>query len=250
MNRVRIHALIPAAGLSVRFGGTTLKQYAHLLGRPVIAHSIEAVMQHPAVSDVTVALAEDDGIYDELVRPLYPKVGTTTGGPSRARTVMNGLRHILRAEPGAEWVLVHDAARPCLPARCLDDLIRAGLGSPDGAILAIPVSDTIKRAGEDRAIDATVDRGGLWRAQTPQLFPLRRLSEALSAALEAADPPTDEAAAMERAGARPLLVMGARINFKITGPEDLAVAEALLRAQSPKERPNEAETADTDRTGL
>ncbi len=232
---VRIHALIPAAGLSVRFGGTTLKQYAHLLGKPVIAHSIEALSRHPAVAAVTVALAEDDGIFDALLGEQYPLVNTVTGGPSRAHTVLNGLRAIRAADPACEWVLVHDAARPCLPFDALDRLLQQGLQSDHGGLLAIPVSDTLKLATEDQHIQTTVDRSGLWAAQTPQLFRLDELLQAQTAALQFGLPPTDEAQALERAGGQPLLVTGSPLNIKITGPEDLALAEVILRHQA--ERP-------------
>lgn len=231
MSTPRIHALIPAAGLSVRFGGTTLKQYASLLGRPVISHSIEAVKHHPAVRGVTVALSEDDGIYDSLVRPLFPDVDTTLGGTSRAQTVMNGLRHILTMDPLADWVMVHDAARPCLDSDLVTDLVHACRDNPDGAILAVPVSDTVKKATADHRIAATVSRDNLWSAQTPQLFPIRKLTDALERALGDEQSPTDEASAMERVGAKPKLVMGSHFNVKITGPEDLALAETLLRHQ-------------------
>jgi len=227
-----VHALIPAAGRSVRFGGTTLKQYAHLLGQPVIAHSIEAVRRHEAVGGVTVALAPDDGIYDELVRPRYPGVQTVTGGESRAQSVMNGLDSILQQDPQCEWVLVHDAARPCLPMAALRELLTAGLASPHGAILAMPITDTLKRADEADCIEATVERARLWAAQTPQLFRCRELAATLREALAAGQPPTDEAAAIERTGVRPLLVRGPRTNIKITGPEDLALAEFILQRQS------------------
>ncbi len=229
MSTGRVHALIPAAGLSVRFGGTTLKQYAHLMGQPVIAHSIQAVRRHPAVDAVTVALAPDDGIYDELVRPLYPAVHTVAGGDSRARTVMNGLTSILEQDPNSEWVLVHDAARPCLPMDALRRLLATGLDSPAGAILAVPVRDTLKLADEEGRIRSTVPRERVWAAQTPQLFRTRELAENLEAALAAGESPTDEAAAMERAGVRPLLVEGSTDNIKITGPEDLMLAEFVLQ---------------------
>jgi 2-C-methyl-D-erythritol 4-phosphate cytidylyltransferase len=219
------------------------------LGRPVIAHSIEVIRHHPAVGKVTVALAEDDGIYNELVRPRYPDVGTTTGGPSRAQTVLNGVRHILASDPAAEWILVHDAARPCLPRKFLDALITAGLQSHDGAILAIPVSDTVKRADKGGRIEVTVSRKNLWRAQTPQLFPAQRLARALADALGDRDAPTDEAAAMERAGAHPKLVMGTQINIKITGPEDLVLAEALLRTFGSAAMEERREYAHADRAG-
>lgn len=228
----RIHALIPAAGQSVRFGGTTLKQYAHLLGQPVMAHSIEAVQKHPAVTGVTIALAPDDGIFDELIRPDYPHVSRVAGGGSRAQTVMNGLRYIQQNFPDCDWVLVHDAARPCLSASSLNDLIKLGVTSPGGAILAVPVGDTLKRADEAGYIDHTVDRATLWAAQTPQLFRLNLLATHLEYALSRGQDPTDEAATMEAAGLRPLLVRGASTNIKITGAEDLALAEFILRHQS------------------
>jgi 2-C-methyl-D-erythritol 4-phosphate cytidylyltransferase len=228
----RVDALIPAAGQSVRFGGTTLKQYAHLVGQPVIAHSIEAVRRHPAVASVTVALAPDDGIYDELVSSGYPEVHAAIGGDSRAETVLNGLKSILQRYPDSEWVLVHDAARPCLSIAALRRLLTAGLASEHGAILAVPVSDTLKRANSDGCIECTVDRNRFWAAQTPQLFRTRQLAAHLEAALAAGESPTDDAAAMERAGLHPLLVEGPRSNIKITGPEDLALAEFILQRQS------------------
>jgi 2-C-methyl-D-erythritol 4-phosphate cytidylyltransferase len=227
-----VHALIPAAGHSVRFGGTTLKQYAHLLGRPVIAHSIAAVSRHPAVGAVTVALAADDGIFEELVQPHFPAVRTVTGGDSRARSVMNGLAFILERDPDCEWVLVHDAARPCLDAAALGRLLAVGLVSEEGAILAVPVHDTLKLADDAGRIETTVDRSRYWAAQTPQMFRVRQLAASLAAALAAGESPTDEAAAMERAGARPLLVQGDPGNIKITGAQDLALAEFILQRQS------------------
>jgi 2-C-methyl-D-erythritol 4-phosphate cytidylyltransferase len=230
-----IHALIPAAGHSVRFGGTTLKQYAYLMGTPVIAHSIEALVWHERVSSVTVALAEDDGIFEELIRPHYPAVQTVAGGPSRAETVRNGLGHILERNPGSDWVLVHDAARPCLSRDALDRLLEAGLASESGAILAVRITDTLKVSDALGYIKKTLDRRRCWSAQTPQLFRLEELAENLDTALSAGEHPTDEAAAMERAGARPLLVEGQSTNIKITGTEDLALAEFILHRQSVRE---------------
>jgi 2-C-methyl-D-erythritol 4-phosphate cytidylyltransferase len=229
---VSLHALIPAAGHSVRFGGTTLKQYAHVLSMPVIAHTIEAITRHSAVRSVTVALAPDDGIFGELIRPRYPAVNTVTGGESRAQSVMNGLEFIRERYPDCDWVLVHDAARPCLSAAALRRLLDEGLNSETGAILAMPVSDTLKIADAHGRIESTVDRERYWAAQTPQLFPLEPLATNLAAALAAGETPTDEAAAMERAGVRPLLVAGATTNIKITGAEDLDLAQFILQRQS------------------
>jgi 2-C-methyl-D-erythritol 4-phosphate cytidylyltransferase len=235
VNGSRVHALIPAAGQSVRFGGTTLKQYAHLLGTPVISHSMAAVLRHGAVSSVTVALAEDDGIFDDLVRPGFPGVLTCTGGASRAQTVMNGVNFIASHHPDCEWVLVHDAARPCLSTADLARLLDHGLQSGSGAILAVPVNDTLKLADDAGYIEQTVDRERYWAAQTPQLFRIGVLREHLAAALAAGLTPTDEAQAMEQAGIRPLLVEGSTTNIKITGSEDLALAEFILQRQSVRE---------------
>jgi 2-C-methyl-D-erythritol 4-phosphate cytidylyltransferase len=146
--------------------------------------------------------------------------------------VLNGLESILQRNPSSEWVLVHDAARPCLPIAALRRLLTAGLASEHGAILAVPVSDTLKRANSDGCIESTVDRNHFWAAQTPQLFRTRQLAVHLEAALAAGESPTDDAAAMERAGLHPLLVEGPRSNIKITGPEDLALAEFILQRQS------------------
>lgn len=235
MNESRVHALIPAAGHSIRFGGTTLKQYAHLMGMPVMSHSISALIRHEKVGSVTVALAEDDGIFDELIRPKFPQVQTVTGGECRAQSVMNGLGFITRNIPDCDWVLVHDAARPCLSFSDLSRLLELGLSSTSGAVLAVPVNDTLKRANEQGCIESTIDRSLIWAAQTPQLFPIAPLQQNLLAALSAGEKPTDESSAMEAAGLNPLLVKGSVTNLKITSAEDLALAEFILQRQSLRE---------------
>jgi len=196
-----------------------------------MAHSIAAVVRHDAVESVTVALPPDDGIFEQLIRPLYPQVQTVTGGDSRAQTVMNGLGFIMERHPDCDWLLVHDAARPCLSPADLDRLLDAGLKSDAGAILAIPVNDTLKLADEKGFIEQTVDRSRYWAAQTPQLFRIGELGSNLESALAAGLKPTDEASAMELGGARPLLVEGSASNIKITGAEDLALADFILQRQ-------------------
>jgi 2-C-methyl-D-erythritol 4-phosphate cytidylyltransferase len=234
-----IHGLIPAAGQGQRFGSDTPKQYQLLAGRTVLAHSINAIASHPAVSGVTVVLAADDEQFHQ--RTVEDHIETAQGGASRAESVLNGLKSIRQRNYHCEWVLVHDAARPCLPPECLDRLVDQGLSHDDGAILAIPVPDTIKREGNDGCILATVDRSTLWAAQTPQLFPLDRLTIAIETMLRKNEVPTDEAAAMENSGARPLLVTGSTANIKITRPADLVIAEALLSIAG--------QDIDTDNTG-
>ncbi len=227
----RIHALLPAAGQSLRFGGTIIKQYASLHGEPVMAHSIAALQQHPAIVAITVAISADDGLYEELIRPGFPQLQTVHGGDCRARTVLNGLHWILQHDPDSDWVLVHDSARPCLPKDALDRLINQAESSGIGAILALPVSDTLKQANPQGRIAKTVERQLLWAAQTPQLFPLQELMASLTAALQFGPAPTDEAQAMERSGHPVQLVIGSADNIKITRPEDLAIAEAILLRQ-------------------
>jgi 2-C-methyl-D-erythritol 4-phosphate cytidylyltransferase len=262
LNWPKVHALIPAAGLSVRFGGTTLKQYASILGEPVMTLSIAAVKDHPAIYAVTVILARDDGIYNELLAPDLPDVDTAIGGKSRAESVHNGLQHILKTDPDAEWVLIHDAARPCLSRQSLTDLLNAVFHNRNckpneaGAILAIQLADTLKKATEQpielaqfrqqgtvnrehedppqsTVIQSTVSREGLWLAQTPQLFPIRLLAQLVSVSLRSGRPDhalhTDEASVMEAAGYYPRLVPGCPSNIKITGTKDLELAEAILQ---------------------
>jgi 2-C-methyl-D-erythritol 4-phosphate cytidylyltransferase len=228
MSTPKVHALIPAAGRGTRYGGAVLKQYLPVNGKAVLAHAIRAFQFHPMITGITVVLADDDQLFESAVGQLTAVVDTVTGGDTRAQSVRNGLQFITDSHPEDKWVLVHDGARPCLSAHSLDRLLEQGLQSPDGAILAMPVSDTLKRAGDEKEITDTVDRSGLWVAQTPQLFRVEALARAIDAAQEAGCELTDEASAMEFVGAKPKLVMGSVANIKITYPVDLAIAEALL----------------------
>ncbi|MFT5138741.1 MAG: 2-C-methyl-D-erythritol 4-phosphate cytidylyltransferase [Lysobacterales bacterium] len=230
--RAVVHALIPAAGCGQRFGGGHLKQYLRIAGRPVLAHTIDAIKQHPVISGITIVLAAGDNKFAELFDSDDFELRTVTGGSSRAESVLNGLQSIRNDLPEVEWVLVHDAARPCLPYSCLENLLEKGLAEPDGAILAIPVADTLKRSDSAGKITQTLDRRDLWCAQTPQLFPVDLLSSALATMLQNGETPTDEAQAMERMGAKPLMVMGSPANIKITWPEDVAIVEAWFAAEN------------------
>ena len=231
MNTPRVHALIPAAGSGTRFGGSVLKQYLPINGNTVLAHSIKALRFHPLITDITVILAKDDQWFESATGLLSTLVETIQGGETRAQSVRNGLRFIMSRFPDTDWVLIHDAARPCLPAESLDRLLEQGLQSPDGAILAVPVADTLKCEGDEAEIATTLDRFKLWAAQTPQLFPLGRLAEAIDAAHAKGCELTDESSAMEILGARPKLIMGSVANIKITHPGDLAIAQAWLQCQ-------------------
>ena len=224
-----VHALIPAAGHGSRYGGAVLKQYLPILGKPVLAHAIRLFQFHPMIAGITVVLAEDDRWFESAVGPLAAVVETVLGGDTRAQSVRNGLKFLADHHSDSDWVLVHDAARPCLSPVSLDRLLEQGMQTDDGAILAMPVGDTLKQAGDGQEIIATVDRNGLWAAQTPQLFRIGALADAIDAAQRDGHEITDEASAMEFVGAKPKLVMGSVANIKITHSSDLAIAEALLK---------------------
>ena len=228
MSTSQVHVLIPAAGRGQRYGGAMLKQYLPVCGKPVLAHSIKVFQFHPVVSSITVVLAEDDQWFESAVGLLAANVNTVTGGETRAQSVRNGLKFIADNYSNTDWVLVHDAARPCLSGSRLEKFLEQGLESAHGAILAVPIGDTLKRAGDSQEIIATVDRAGLWAAQTPQLFRVGVLANAIDVAQEAGHNLTDEASALEFVGIKPLLVMGSSANIKITHSSDLAIAEALL----------------------
>ena len=223
-----IWAVLPAAGRGSRFGGERPKQYLEVAGRPLIAHALDALLAHPGVAGVVVALAADDPLWpgwDEFAgRPLL----TCVGGDSRAASVLAALQVLPDAVRGDDFVLVHDAARPNLALADLEQLLERGRVDPVGAILAAPVRDTLKRAGDDGGIDGTEPRERLWRALTPQLFRRLQLTRALQSAAEAGVEVTDEAMALERQGLRPLLVEGREDNFKVTTPADLARFEFEL----------------------
>lgn len=222
-------AILVAAGRGTRMAAARPKQYLDLGGRPVLAWSLERLLATPWLAGVVVVLAADDADFERLPESRHPRLARATGGAERADSVRAGLARL--RELGAvddDRVYVHDAARPCVTAADLDAL-RAAAEGDDGALLAAPLADTIKRG--DDAVEATVPRDGLWRALTPQCFPLAALRAALEAARDAGFNVTDEASAMEHAGHRPRLVPAAADNLKITLPTDLPLAEAVLRSQ-------------------
>lgn len=227
----RYVALIPAAGSGSRMLAELPKQYALLAGRPLLQHAVFTLCAHPRISQVFVVLSPGDRRFatcdwsacGEKLVPLY------CGGDARAASVFNGLLAANDAIDGADWVLVHDAARPCLRAADIDRLIGAVGDGDAGGLLAVPVADTLKRAGAGGEVLQTVPRDRLWQAQTPQMFRYRALIEALRRSDIGAV--TDESSAVEQTGARPLLVAGSLTNLKVTYPEDLALAELILGRQ-------------------
>lgn len=228
----RYWAVIPAAGLGKRLGAGRPKQYLSLAGKPILAHTIDRLRQHPRLSGVVVVVSADDRFWPTLtLAPAKSRLMVTVGGAERCYSVLNGLLFLQACAHAEDWVLVHDAARPLLRQADVDALIDQLASHPVGGLLGIPVSDTIKRAAAEGDLHETVDRSQLWRAFTPQMFRLGMLTTALQQSLAAGGLVTDEAQAMERAGYRPRMVEGHGDNIKITRPEDLALAEYYLGQQ-------------------
>ena len=221
-------AVVPAAGRGTRFGSETPKQYLSIAGRPLIEHSLRSLLAHPLVDGVMVAISPDDpywGGWREMEgKPIY----TCRGGAERADSVLSALQALPAVVHEDRFVLVHDAARPCLRAVDLSRLLAMGEAHSIGAILAAPVRDTIKRSEDGQHIFGTEPREKLWRALTPQMFRRGGLIRAIEAAMRAGLNVTDEAMAMERLGFKPLLVEGSEDNIKVTTPSDLALAEFIL----------------------
>ncbi len=225
----RHFALVPAAGAGQRMGGQRPKQYLPLLGRPLIYHALAVLCGAAALRRVYVVLDVADtewGRHDWSalgpgLKPLF------CGGASRAETVRKGLRAIAGELQRDDWVLVHDAARPCLASWQLAALMGAVGESEVGGLLAVPVADTLKRADDRGHIAATIDRHGLWQAQTPQMFRYHLLRGALEGAREV----TDESSAIEALGLKPLLVAADGSNLKVTYPFDLQLAEWILKSR-------------------
>lgn len=229
----RYYAIVPAAGSGSRFGAETPKQYLPLLGQPLIWHTLAALCRHPRIDRVWVVISPDDAWWQQaewqgLWLALGPKLEVSAcGGATRAESVANGLQAASTAIGDEDWVLVHDAARPCLSATMLDRLIAELADDPVGGLLAVPVADTLKRADANQVVLETLPRDGLWQAQTPQMFRYGTLQAALARCREV----TDEAGAMEAAGYRPRLVKGEATNLKVTYPADLGLAEWILRGR-------------------
>ncbi len=215
-------------------GTSTPKQYLLLRGRPVILHTLERLCHYPRLSGVMVGISSGDRYWQahETEAERLPKfLGTYPGGETRAHTVLNGLKALAAHARDADWVLVHDAVRPCVRLADIDALFNTIETNGDGGLLALPVADTVKRADGSGRVAETVSREALWRALTPQMFRIGALKAALEKALARANEITDEAAAIEMAGGRPRLVAGHADNIKITLPGDLALAELFLKQQ-------------------
>lgn len=221
-------ALIPAAGSGSRMSAEVPKQYKLLAGQPMLWHTVKLFHDNPAIQTIFVVLSADD---TEFVRQKWNEFGDRLaplycGGNTRRESVLNGLIAASNVINPDDWVLVHDAARPCLRHLELELLIKECKQEKIGGILAVPVADTVKRADGELRIAHTEPRAHLWQAQTPQMFRMGMLVEALRA--QNAQNITDEAQAIELLGLKPKLILGSRSNIKVTYPEDLEIAEWIL----------------------
>ncbi len=226
----QIVTIIPAAGSGARLGALLPKQYLELNGRPLIFHTLAALLTVPRINKIVVVIAADDKLWDDLFlrhggqwhdQILVARVG----GATRGESVLNGLRTLSAVLAADDWVMVHDAARPCIQPELIERLLDAVADDKIGGLLALPVADTLKQATADQRVERTVPRDHLWRAQTPQIFRYGMLCEALAAMPNA----TDEAEAIEALGYAAKLVTGDSSNIKVTYASDVKIAEVLLR---------------------
>ncbi|MFK8046914.1 MAG: 2-C-methyl-D-erythritol 4-phosphate cytidylyltransferase [Halioglobus sp.] len=231
----RFWGVIPAAGvgsrMTARRSDPLPKQYLSLRGRRVIEHSLEAMLECGALESVMVALNPEDKNAQNMPCFDNVKVRQTLGGATRAESVLAALLALAEFADESDWVVVHDAARPCVPVEDIRKLIAAVKDTGVGGVLAEAIVDTVKLAYEDGKVVKTLNRNHLWRAQTPQVFRLGLLTKALQEAIETRQPITDEASAMESAGHSVQIVAGSSRNLKITVPEDLALAEFYLSSE-------------------
>ncbi|MDR3386465.1 MAG: 2-C-methyl-D-erythritol 4-phosphate cytidylyltransferase [Rudaea sp.] len=219
--------VVPAAGRSTRVGGDTPKQYLPIAGKPLLLHTLEHLAAHPRIAGLMVVLAADDRLWPQMTQLHDKPVRIAIGGNERADSVLAGLAALRAIVADGQFILVHDAARPCIAADDISRLLDLGTAA-GGGLLAAPLRDTLKRADVQNRVAATEPRESRWRALTPQLFRYGELVAALESARAAGIAVTDEAMAMEHAGQRPLLIEGAESNIKVTTPPDFALAEFLL----------------------
>ncbi len=236
----KIWAIVPAAGIGKRMQSDIPKQYLLLNGRPVIEHTISALLQNKNISGLVVALQSNDDYWSEIQITSKKPVLQAAGGKERSDSVLNAIDELFQFDgfnKDSDWVMVHDAVRPCLCQQDINKLV-AEVDDNNGGLLALPVRDTMKRQntdnGEIATVKETVERENLWHALTPQYFPALNLKKALETAQQNNLPITDESSAMELTGFSPRLVAGHEDNIKITRPDDLRLASLYIQSQNEK----------------
>jgi 2-C-methyl-D-erythritol 4-phosphate cytidylyltransferase len=222
--------VIPAAGVGKRMLADRPKQYLLLNRRTILEHTLEKFLTHKSIAGVVVVVSRDDEYWPEL-QIQHPRLTVAHGGVERCHSVLNGLLALESLASEDDWVLVHDAARPCVRQEDIGALIEQLKNHPVGGLLGLPVADTLKLCDKQGVVQRTVSRDLLWRALTPQMFRLQALIHAITQALEQQQLVTDEASAIELTGRQPQMVEGHPDNIKITVPQDMALAEMFLRQQ-------------------
>jgi 2-C-methyl-D-erythritol 4-phosphate cytidylyltransferase len=223
--------VIPAAGIGTRMGASRPKQYLMLGDKTILEHTLLRILTLPNLAGIVVPLSSEDNYWTSLTILQHPLVHTIHGGESRADSVLNGLHYLADKAHALDWVLVHDAARPCVTLSSIQKLCDELAQSDIGGILAVPVSDTLKQISQKNEIQTTIDRSPLWQAQTPQLFRYKLLRDCLIQTLANNETITDESSAVELCGYKPQVVEGRNDNLKITRPDDLLLAEFILQQQ-------------------
>ena len=229
MNAPRCWALVPAAGSGSRLGGERPKQYVEIVGKPLLAHTLKSLTEVGEILGIAVGLASDDHWWHKNIVDSDRILGTYIGGVSRAETVLRGLEYLEPHIHTGDWVLVHDAARPCIRSSDIERLISERGDGLSGALLALPAPDTMKQSNGRDLVEGTISREGLWCAQTPQLFSYTALRDALQRS--DLSTVTDDSSAMEAAGYMPRLVPGRADNLKVTTHEDLELAALILQSR-------------------
>lgn len=223
--------VVPAAGIGARMEARQPKQYLTIADEPMIVHTLKRLASCHKVSAIVVVIAQEDHWWPSIALSLRCPLYTVVGGETRTDSVMNGLAYIQQKVSDDPWVLVHDAARPCIRISDIESLFQRCYDSDVGGILGSPVVDTIKQVTTQHTIAKTVDRAAVWRALTPQMFRLKVLIAALLQAQQSNYGITDEASAIEAMGYQPLMIEGHADNIKVTVPDDLLIAEAILQQQ-------------------
>jgi len=220
--------IIPAAGIGSRMQSSLPKQYLKISGQSILEHTVHCFLSHPRFDSVAIGIAKGDPYFKSLALAVDQSVEVFEGGAERVHSVMNGLAFLAGRAKADDWVWVHDAARPCLSHEDIDALIASLPETQDGSLLAAPIYDTIKKANGQSRVEKTVDRLGLWRAMTPQVFSYSQLYNALDACIKNNELVTDESSAIEICGGQPLLVMGSEKNIKVTRPNDIELAQQYI----------------------
>lgn len=236
-----IWAVLPAAGIGRRMGSTIPKQYLPIDGSPLLLHSLRRLCAVKKIEKIVVVIHPDDSRWAELQESISAEFGsriiTVMGGDERYQSVLNGLTAMVEFAAEDDWVLVHDAVRPCVRTCDIENLIQEVCQSSIGGLLGCPVDNTLKRVDKDLAVIETVDRESYWNALTPQMFRFAELKGAIEAVVVSGEQVTDEAAAMEAAGFKPVMVAGSKDNIKITHEADLLLASQILENQASDNEP-------------